>query len=103
MEQEKKEPIIVTKTRELYLELIEFKDDPKFLRFGFAPKYKYGKWKRRVKTLKNGPDSMSLLKEKGVAVGDLLMLGSEYLESHGKETKYSTFINKEFRRALDLQ
>lgn len=93
---------IISRTRELYLELIEFKDDPKFRQVGFAPNYKYNKWKRKVEILRKSPDSKLLLKE-GVVVGDLLMLGLEYLGNGGRETYYTRFINKQFRRALNLK
>ena len=87
--------------RELYLELMNFKDDPKFHRFGFAPSYKYSRWEKRVELLRQHPDSKLLLKE-GVVVGDLLMLGTEYMVNGGRETDYTRFINLEFRKVLEL-
>jgi len=87
--------------RELYLELMNFKDDSKFHRFGFAPGYKYNRWKKRVELLRQHPDSKLLLKE-GVVVGDLLMLGKEYMVNGGRETDYTRLINPEFRKVLEL-
>lgn len=93
---------IISRTRELYLELIEFKDDPKFRQVGFAPNYKYNKWKRKVEILRKNPDSKLLIK-RGVVIGDLLMLGLEYATNGGRETDYTRFINQQFRKALNLK
>ena len=87
--------------RELYLELMNFKDDPKFHRFGFARGYKYSRWKKRVELLRQQTDYKLLLKE-GVVVGDLLMLGTEYMVNGGRETDYTRFLNPEFRKVLEL-
>ena len=92
---------IKLRLRELYLELMNFKDDSNFHRFGFAPGYKYSRWEQRVEVLRQHPDSKLLLKE-GVVVGDLLTLGNEYMDNGGRETDYTRFINPEFRKVLEL-
>jgi hypothetical protein len=88
---------IISKTKNLYLELIEFKGDDEFHRVGFGACCKYNNWLQKVEKLQNDPNAKLLLQE-GVTVGDLQMLGLEYMRSKGKETEYSTFINKELKK-----
>jgi hypothetical protein len=95
------EKAIFSEVRQLYLELMSFKDDSLFHKVGFAPENKYSNWLDRVGKLKEDSSSKGLLK-KGIPVEDLLSLGLEYLKSHGKETAFSSFANGEFRKAFDL-
>jgi hypothetical protein len=92
---------IFAEVRQLYLELLSFKDDSRFHKVGFASENKYSKWLDRVGKLKEDPRSEGLLK-KGIPVEDLLNLGLEYFKSGGKETAFSRFANGEFRKAFDL-
>jgi hypothetical protein len=73
---------------------------------GFSGRYKVAAgWKRRVESLRdNTPRKvMNEVMREGVVVGDLLMLGLEYLNTKGRESNYSMYINNEFRRALNLK
>jgi hypothetical protein len=90
---------ILSEVRELYLELMSFKNDAQFHKVGFASENKYSDWLDRVGKLTEDPRSKDLLK-KGVPVQDLLNLGFEYFKSGGKETPFSRFANGEFRKAF---
>jgi len=77
----------------LYHELLEFKDDADFKKYGFSKNQPYYKWMKSVEELENNPDSKLLL-EKGILVNDLLMLGMQYVNSKGKENKITKELNK---------
>jgi hypothetical protein len=95
------EKSIRSEVRQLYLELISFKDDSLFHKVGFSLENKYSKWLDRVGKLTEDSRSKDLLK-KGIPVEDLLNLGFEYFKSGGKETAFSRFVNGEFRKAFEL-
>ena len=97
----KPEKAILSEVRQLYLELMSFKDDSLFHKVGFAPDNKYSDWLDRVGKLNEDSRSKGLLK-KGISVEDLLNLGLGYFNSGGKETSFSSFANGEFRKAFDL-
>jgi hypothetical protein len=90
---------ILSEVRELYLELMSFKNDALFHKVGFASENKYSNWLDRVGKLSEDSRSKDLLK-KGVPIQDLLNLGFEYFKSGGKETPFSRFANGEFRKAF---
>lgn len=81
------------KVRVLFNSLMEFKGKSDFHNYGFGVGYKYNKWLRDVQELKNTPEANLLLKY-GFVVGDLEMLGLEYLESKGQETEYTRWSRK---------
>lgn len=93
---------IISKTRELYLELMEFKNDSEFHRVGFRRCCQYYNWMQKVEELRKDPNAKLLLQE-GVVVGDLLMLGLEYAKKGGRETDYTKYINQQFKEALNLK
>jgi hypothetical protein len=95
------EKTIFSEVRQLYLELLSFKDDSTFHKVGFASENKYSHWAERVGKLKKDPRSEDLLK-KGIPIEDLLNLGLEYFKSGGKETAFTRFANGEFRKAFAL-
>lgn len=97
----KSEKAILSEVRQLYLELMSFKNDSLFHKIGFAPENRYSDWLDRVGKLIEDPGSKGLLK-KGVAVEDLMKLGLEYFKSGGKETSFSSFANGEFRKAFGM-
>ena len=97
----KPEKAILSEVRQLYLELMSFKDDSLFHKVGFAPENKYSDWLDRVGKLTEDSRSKGLLK-KGVPVEDLMNLGLEYFKSGGKETSFSSFANGEFRKAFGM-
>jgi hypothetical protein len=96
------EKAILSQVRQLYVELMGFKDDSLFHKVGFARESKYSGWLDRVGKLYEDSRSKDLLKKEGIPVEDLLNLGHEYFKSGGKETPFSRFANEEFRRAFDL-
>jgi hypothetical protein len=95
------EKAIVAEVRQLYLELMSFKDDSTFHKVGFTGDNKYSNWLDRVGKLKEDSRSEGLLK-KGIPLEDLRDLGLEYFKSGGKETAFSRFANGKFRKALNL-
>jgi hypothetical protein len=90
---------LFSEVRQLYLELMSFKDDALFHKVGFASENKYSNWLDRVGKITEDSRSKELLK-KGIPVEDLLNLGFEYFKSGGKETPFSRFANGEFRKAF---
>ena len=95
------EKAILSDVRQLYLELMSFKDDSLFHKVGFAIENKYSNWLDRVGKLNEDSRSKGLLK-KGIPLEDLRDLGLEYFKSGGKETAFSRFANGQFRKAFDL-
>lgn len=85
--------------RVLFNSLIEFKDKSDFHYYGFGVGYKYNKWLMDVQELKNTQEAKLLLGQ-GFVVGDLEMLGLEYMGSKGKETEYSSWARKNISDGL---
>ena len=95
------DPIEVT--AQLYSDLQNFKDDEKFHKVGFAPsepKTKYRIWFEAFELANKDPRYNKALILKGIAIGDLYILGKDYMTNKGKTTEYAKFINAEFARAL---
>jgi len=92
---------IVSVVRQLYLELMSFKDDSTFHKVGFATDNKYSNWMDRLGKLNEDSRSKGLRK-KGIPLEDLRDLGLEYFKSGGKETAFSRFANGQFRKAFNL-
>ena len=86
-----------TEFKKLYKELMKFKKEKDFHELGFGVGSPYKKWFDEVDLLSNNPNGKLLLKY-GVLPGELKTLGTEYLQSQGKETEYTTFINSEIKR-----
>ena len=85
--------------KNLYSELLEFKDKSDFKANGFSQGGQYHEWLIKVKGLKNNPDSKLLL-QKGVVAGELEQLGLAYVSSKGKETEVTKNFNKFFAEAI---
>jgi|TARA_R110002072_G_scaffold294226_1_gene464188 hypothetical protein len=79
----------------LYKELIKFKDNSNFKKYGFGKGGKNYEWLNKVRKFKSNPDSKLLLK-KGVLIGELEQLGMAYANSKGKETEVTKTFNKIF-------
>src|SRR3546814_7559 len=94
--------MIFEQFKSLYNELLQFKNSPDFIRYGFGEGGPYHKWLKEVQTLKNNPDSKLLLK-KGFAIGELEQLGMEYASSKGQETDVTKIFNDIFSRAISQQ
>lgn len=90
---------LLNEYKTLYLELMDFKIKEDFHSQGFGIGSQYKKWWDRVQFLTNEPE-IKLLVKKGIIPGELQTLGNEYLQSQGKETEYSTFINSEIKRII---
>jgi hypothetical protein len=90
---------LLNEYKTLYLELMDFKIKKDFHSQGFGIGSQYKKWWDRVQLLTNEPE-IKLLVKKGIIPGELQTLGNEYLQSQGKETEYSTFINSEIKRII---
>lgn len=92
---------IIQKSKSLYLQLKDFKDKSDFHIMGFGVGGPYNNWMIKIEELEKDPNA-NLLMEEGVVVGDLKMLGLEYMKSKGKETEYTQFIVPEIERALKI-
>jgi len=90
---------LINEYKTLYLELMDFKIKEDFHSQGFGIGSQYKKWWDRVQLLTNEP-GIKLLVKKGIIPGELQTLGNEYLQSQGKETEYSTFINSEIKKII---
>lgn len=95
-----KKPIDIFKeTKSLYLELMNFKNSSGFKNYGFMPGYKYHSWLKKVEKYENYPEAKNLL-NKGIVLGELKMLGLEYVSSKGKETEFTRITRQNFKKAL---
>lgn len=94
---------IIQKTKTLYLQLMNFKDKSDFHAFGFGAGGPYNKWLEEIEKLESNPNANLLLLREGLVVGDLKMLGLEYVNSKGKETEYTRFIVPEIKKALRIE
>jgi len=84
--------------KKLYYELMEFKGDAEFHRVGFGTCCKYKKWQLKVEALRNNKTLKMIDK---IAVGDLLMLGLEYMRTKGKENDYTKFARESIAESLE--
>lgn len=89
---------VLEETNQLLNDLLSFKDNEDFHYYGFAAQGKYGWWMNRADELKNSPYAKQILLERGFSLGDLQMLGLEYVKSKGQETEYSNWAKN---RILD--
>lgn len=91
--------VVFTEFKDLYKELMGFKNDKDFKRLGFGKGGKYNNWLQKVKVLKQNTDSKLLLK-KGILIGELEQLGLAYASSRGKETKVTKTFNEIFSKVI---
>lgn len=84
----------------LYSELLSFKDETEFKKFGFSVGGPYNVWLKNVEDLKDNPDTKLLL-EKGVLAGELEQLGFAYVSSNGEENETTEYFNKTFSEAIN--
>ncbi len=83
---------------DLYYELMDFKDDPEFHKYGFGTGGAWHGWLERVQALMNA----STFKQR-VATGDIFQLGREYVRSGGTETKFTRWAKQQIEAALAEQ
>ncbi|MDK2771812.1 MAG: hypothetical protein KYX68_06225 [Flavobacterium sp.] len=81
-------------TKILLNELLNFKNKEDFHYYGFGSAYKYNDWLIKVGELKQSSNSRKILLEYGFSLGDLEMLGLEYVKTKGKETEYSLWAKQ---------
>jgi len=72
--------------KQLYNELMNFKDDAEFHRVGFGVCCKYKSWQTKVETFRK---TTNLSFQEKVAAGNLLVLGLEYMKTKGFENNYT--------------
>lgn len=86
----------------LYNELILIKDRDDFIKYGFAIGGSYNEWLKKAQNLdvKYNPE---ILIDRGILIGELQLLGLEYVSSKGKETIVSIEFNKRFLNGLAYQ
>ena len=90
-----------SKIEKLFNSLISFKNKNDFRECGFGVGCKYNYWLREVQNLKSAEGADLFLSECGFVIGDLEMLGMEYVSSNGKETDYSRYTSKMIRDGLE--
>lgn len=89
-----------SKFKSLYNELLEFKDNEDFRKFGFGEGGPYRSWLDQVEQLERDPDS-KLLARKGVLATELKSLGKEYVTTKGEESEIAEHFNEAFSKAID--
>jgi len=97
------DPIQVVKN--LYLDLLSFKDKPDFHRLGFGVASPYNKWLTSVKSIQDKKEIVEACIQHGGAIlpPHLLQLGNEYVFSKGRETKYSMFLREQFDKTFKME
>ena len=83
----------------LYLELHSFKDDSEFHQVGFGICCRFYDWQIQVEELQR-KTKLETFREIELVPGDLLILGSEYIQSKGRPTKYTQTMEPLFRSGL---
>lgn len=79
---------------QLYNSLLTFKNTNEFRQKGFGTGSKYHYWLVKVNELKTAKGSNLLLPNCGIVVGELEMLGLEYVSTKGRETEYTINTKK---------
>lgn len=92
--------LILYETKFLYEELMSFKDNEDFHYYGFDVNYKYNSWLKRADELSDLRQAKYILLNYGFALGDLQMLGLEYVKTKGRESKYSNWSRNRIENAL---
>ena len=83
----------------LYLELHSFKDYSEFHQVGFGVCCRFYDWQIQVEELQR-KTKLETFREIELVPGDLLILGSEYIQSKGRPTKYTQTMEPLFRSGL---
>ena len=78
-------------------ELDSFKSNPAFHRFGFGAGGPFHSW---LKTVESRQDDSSFSLHERVAVGDLQMLGLEYVTTKGCENNYTRYARQSIRQVI---
>lgn len=102
-EQQKELNSTLYETKNLLDELLLFKDKEDFHIYGFGGAYKYNDWLKKAGNLKKSPYGRKIIVDYGFALGDLEMLGLEYVKTKGKETEYSNWAKKRIIEGTKLK
>ena len=85
----------------LFEQLLEFKNRSDFHMYGFIEGYKYNKWLKQVKALKESSLNVELLGVHGFVVGNLETLGVEYALTNGEESELTGYMTDRIRSGLE--
>lgn len=91
-----------TELKRLWIELEDFRFDPKFHVLGFDNPFQYGEWAGKVRRLDHRAGKR-LTKELGFSAGELLVLGEEYRAHKGKASDRSSLAEARLAGALNQQ
>jgi hypothetical protein len=86
--------------RRLYNSLLSFKDNQDFHAYGFGIGYKYNKWLIDVEKLEDQSRQNELFFP-DFSVGDLKLLGFEYLKTKGRESDYTRWVRSRIASVLN--
>ena len=92
--------LILYETKFLYEELMSFKNNEDFHYYGFDVNYKYNSWLKRADELSDLRQAKYILLNYGFSLGDLQMLGLEYVKTKGRESRYSNWSRNRIENAL---
>lgn len=79
-------------------ELDSFKSDPAFYQYGFGRGASFSSWQQSIDA-KRQANEFDFLEE--VAVGELDMLGLEYIKTKGRENDYTRHVRREISKAIE--
>lgn len=99
----REDPVFVCKR--MYLDLMLFKDEPAFKRYGFGigcPNTKYRMWLSVVEEMRDSKRYSAAMLPLEVLPGDLLVLAMEYAMNGGQETEYTRWARSQFDHAFQL-
>jgi hypothetical protein len=85
--------------RVLYNSLLSFKGKSDFHAYGFGIGYKYNKWLKDIENLESTSRQKQLYFPE-FSVGDLRMLGLEYVKTQGRENDYTNWVRKRLDNGL---
>ena len=92
--------VLMEKVKPLYEELMLMKDDERFRTVGFSTAGPYNRWLLDVQRLRDETDELQLLRNWNITVGELLLLGMDYLDSKGGETQHTQDARERFSLAV---
>ena len=88
--------------KSLYEDIWKKKDSPSFHYYGFV-RAPHRQWHERLKKLQADTETSDALLAKGVAAGDLYIVGKEWMTNKGKDTKASRFHIANWNKAFGLR
>jgi len=82
-------------------ELDSFKSNPRFHEMGFAPASPYNPWLKSIEAKRNTADYEKFSLAERAAVTNLLVLGLEYMDTHGNENALTRHHQQGIKKAID--